>query len=135
MSHNVVYLFSIYDEMTHNVVYLFSAPNLGNYQADMTILRLALNQLKLLKYFAINDNWGYLSLLGICRLKVGRASVSDGGRRFLEHFQKILAATGLTTSRAFFVGDVNIFGMRLLIQIRYFFVNNRKTILTHWDFI
>ena len=35
---------------------------------------------------------------------------------------------GLTTSRAFFVGDVNIFGMRLLIQIRYFFVNNRKTI-------
>ena len=42
---------------------------------------------------------------------------------------------GLTTSRAFFVGDVNIFGMRLLIQIRYFFVNNRKTILTHWDCI
>ena len=33
---------------------------------------------------------------------------------------------GLTTSRAFFVGDVNIFGMRLLIQIRYFFVNNRS---------
>ena len=27
---------------------------------------------------------------------------------------------GLTTSRAFFVGDVNIFGTRLLIQIRYF---------------
>ena len=33
---------------------------------------------------------------------------------------------GLTTSRAFFVGDVNIFGMRLFIQIRYFFVNNRS---------
>ena len=46
-----------------------------------------------------------------------------------------LVRWGLTTSRAFFVGDVNIFGMRLLIQIRYFFVNNRKTILTHWDFM
>ena len=34
--------------------------------------------------------------------------------------------TGLTISRVFFVGDVNIFGMRLLIQIRYFFVNNRS---------
>ena len=33
---------------------------------------------------------------------------------------------GLTTSRAFFVGHVNIFGMRLFIQIRYFFVNNRS---------
>ena len=42
MNHNVVYLFSIYDEMTHNVVYLFSTPNLGNYQADMTISPLAL---------------------------------------------------------------------------------------------
>ena len=42
---------------------------------------------------------------------------------------------GLTTSRAFVVGDVNIFGIQLLIQIRYFFVNNRKTILTHWDCI
>ena len=49
-SHNVVYLFSIYDEMTHNVVYLFSTPNLGNYQAYMTISPLALNQSKLLKY-------------------------------------------------------------------------------------
>ena len=35
----------------HNVVYLFSTPNLGNYQADMTISSLALNQSKLLKYF------------------------------------------------------------------------------------
>ena len=51
MSHNVVYLFSIYDEMTHNVVYLFSIPNLGNYQVNMTISPLALNQSKLLKYF------------------------------------------------------------------------------------
>ena len=51
MSRNVVYLFSIYDEMTHNVVYLFSTPNLGNYQANMTISPLALNQSKLLKYF------------------------------------------------------------------------------------
>ena len=51
MSHNVVYLFSIYDEMTHDVVYLFSTPNLGNYQADMTISPLVLNQSKLLKYF------------------------------------------------------------------------------------
>ena len=51
MSHNVVYLFSIYDEMTRNVVYLFSTPNLGNYQANMTISPLALNQSKLLKYF------------------------------------------------------------------------------------
>ena len=51
MSHNVVYLFSIYDEMTHNVVHLFSTPNLGNYQANMTISPLALNQSKLLKYF------------------------------------------------------------------------------------
>ena len=51
MSHNVIYLFSIYNEMTHNVVYLFSTRNLGNYQADMTILPLALNQSKLLKYF------------------------------------------------------------------------------------
>ena len=50
MSHNVVYLFSIYDEMSHNVVYLFSTPNLGNYQADMTISPLALKQSKLLKY-------------------------------------------------------------------------------------
>ena len=53
-SQNVVYLFSIYDEMsqmTHNVVYLFSTPNLGNYQTDMTISLLALNQSKLLKYF------------------------------------------------------------------------------------
>ena len=50
MSFNVVYLFSIYDEMTHNVAYLFSTPNLGNYQADMTISPLALNQSKLLKY-------------------------------------------------------------------------------------
>ena len=33
MSHNVVYLFSIYDEVSH-IVYLFSSPNLGNYQAD-----------------------------------------------------------------------------------------------------
>ena len=51
MSHNVVCLFSMYDEMTHNVVYLFSTPNLGNYQADMTISPLSLNQSKLLKYF------------------------------------------------------------------------------------
>ena len=51
MSHNVVYLFSIYDEMSHNVVYLFSTSNLGNYQVDMTISPLALNQSKLLKYF------------------------------------------------------------------------------------
>ena len=49
MSH-VVYLFSIYDEMAHNVVYLFSTLNLNNYQADMTISPLALNQSKLLKY-------------------------------------------------------------------------------------
>ena len=42
---------SIYDEMSHNVVYLFSTPNLGNYQVDMTILPLALNQSKLLQYF------------------------------------------------------------------------------------
>ena len=42
---------SIYDEMSHNVVYLFSTPNSGNYQADMTISPLALNQSKLLKYF------------------------------------------------------------------------------------
>ena len=51
MNHNVVYLFPIYDEMSHNVVYLFSTPNLGNYQADMTLSPLALNQSKLLKYF------------------------------------------------------------------------------------
>ena len=51
MSHNVVYLFSIYDDMTHNVVYVCSTPNLGNYQADMTISPFALNQSKLLKYF------------------------------------------------------------------------------------
>ena len=51
MDHNVVYLFSIYVEMTRNVVYLFSTPNLGNYQADMTISPLAPNQSKLLKYF------------------------------------------------------------------------------------
>ena len=51
MSHNLIYLFSIYDEMTHNVLYLFSTPNLGNYQADMTISSLPLNQSKLLKYF------------------------------------------------------------------------------------
>ena len=51
MSHNVIYLFSIYDEINDNVVYLFSTPNLGNYQADMTISPLALNQSKLLKYF------------------------------------------------------------------------------------
>ena len=37
--------------MTHNVVYLFSTPNLGNYQADMTISPIALNQSKRLKYF------------------------------------------------------------------------------------
>ena len=49
MSHNVVYLFSIYDEMSHNVVYLFSTPNLGNYQAGMTIS--PFKQSKLLKYF------------------------------------------------------------------------------------
>ena len=41
--------FSLYDKMTHNVVYLFSTPNLGNYQADMTISPLVLNQSKLLK--------------------------------------------------------------------------------------
>ena len=51
-SHNVVYLFSIYDEVSHNVVYSFSTPNLGNYQADMTI---ALNQSKLQKYFQYNN--------------------------------------------------------------------------------
>ena len=51
MSHNVVYLFSIYDKMSHNFIYLFSNPNLGNYQADMMISPLALNQSKLLKYF------------------------------------------------------------------------------------
>ena len=52
MSHNVVYLFSIYDEMSHNVVYLFSTTHLGNYQGDMTISPLAVNyQSKLLKYF------------------------------------------------------------------------------------
>ena len=50
MSHNVVYLFSLYDEITH-VVYLFSTPNLVNYQADMTSSPLALNQSKLVKYF------------------------------------------------------------------------------------
>ena len=52
MSHNVVYLFSIYDEMSHNVVYLFSTPNLGNYQADMTISPLALKIFLYYKYFA-----------------------------------------------------------------------------------
>ena len=36
--------------MTHNVVCLFSTPNLGNYQADMTISPTAINQSKLLKY-------------------------------------------------------------------------------------
>ena len=36
---------------------------------------------------------------------------------------------GLTSSRAFFVGDVNIFGMRLFTQIRYFFVNNRSVFI------
>ena len=51
MSHNVVNLFSIYDEMSHNVVYLFSTPNLDNHKADMRISHLALNQSKLLKYF------------------------------------------------------------------------------------
>ena len=56
MSHDVVYLFSIYDEMSHNVVYLFSTPNLGNYQADMTISPLALNQIKTPKIFSINNN-------------------------------------------------------------------------------
>ena len=38
----------------------------------------------------------------------------------------ILSPSELTTSWAFFVGDVNIFGMRLFIKIRYFFVNNRS---------
>ena len=47
------YLVSIYDEMSHNVVYLFSTPNVGNYQADMTISLLAPNQSKLLKYFQL----------------------------------------------------------------------------------
>ena len=42
---------SMYDEMSHTVVYLFSTPNLGNYQAEMTIAPLALKQSKLLKYF------------------------------------------------------------------------------------
>ena len=51
MSHNVAYLFSIYHEMSHNVVYSFSTPNLGKYQADMTISPLAFNQSKQLKYF------------------------------------------------------------------------------------
>ena len=37
-----------------------------------------------------------------------------------------ISLLGLTISQAFFVGDVNIFGMRLFIQIRYFFVNNRN---------
>ena len=41
----------MYDEMGHNVVYLFSTPNLGTYQADMTISPLALNQSKLLQYY------------------------------------------------------------------------------------
>ena len=36
-SHNIVYMISIYDEMTYNVEYLFSTPNLDNYQADITI--------------------------------------------------------------------------------------------------
>ena len=43
--------------MTHNVVYLFSTPNLGNYQADMTISPLAINQ-----YHAKANSKG-----GICR--------------------------------------------------------------------
>ena len=51
MSYYIVYLSSIYDEMTHDVVYLFSTPNLGNYQADMTISPLPLNQSKLLRHF------------------------------------------------------------------------------------
>ena len=44
--------------MTHNVVYLFSTyhgevitPNLGSYQADMTISPSDLNRSKLLKYY------------------------------------------------------------------------------------
>ena len=47
------YLVSIYDERSHNVVYIYlcSTPNLGNYQADMTISPTAVNQSKLLKYF------------------------------------------------------------------------------------
>ena len=40
---------SIYDEMSHNVVY----PNLGNYQADMTISPLALI---IFIIFSINNN-------------------------------------------------------------------------------
>ena len=51
MSYYIVYLFSIYDEITHDVVYLCSTPNLGNYQADMTISPLPLNQSKILRYF------------------------------------------------------------------------------------
>ena len=43
MTHNVVYLFSIY----HGE---FITQNLGNYQADMTISPSSLNQSKLLKY-------------------------------------------------------------------------------------
>ena len=55
--HIVLHCFSIYDDMTHNVVYLFSiyhgeviTPNFGNYQADMTNSPSALTQSKLLKY-------------------------------------------------------------------------------------
>ena len=51
MTHNVVYLFSIYNKVTHYVLYLFSTPNLGNSRADMTNSPLALNQSNLLKYF------------------------------------------------------------------------------------
>ena len=65
MSHNVVYLFSIYDEMSHNVLYLFSTPNMGNYRADMTISTLALNQSKLLKYLQQIINRDYF-MVGEC---------------------------------------------------------------------
>ena len=43
---------SIYDEMSHNT-YICFQPQICNYQADMTISPLALNQSKLLKFFSI----------------------------------------------------------------------------------
>ena len=76
----------------------------------------------------------FFSRLAAARRKIVATNDSKDDLASLSEIDDI-SGKGLTTSRAFFVGDVNIFGMRLLIQIRYSFVNNRKTILSHWDSI
>ena len=58
--------------MTHNVVYLFPTPNLGNYQADMTISPFAVNLRKksCFEHFS-SHSWPYVQYVNLDKVLEG----------------------------------------------------------------